>query len=922
MSQNLNDLRGSILRVDVSQGAGYTIPSDNPLVGSGNKEEIFAWGFRNPWRFTFDMENGSLWLGDVGPDTAEEVNRVVKGGNYGWNTMIGSSCRTAGCNNSEFIAPIAQFDHSQIVAIIGGYVYRGTEMPSLRGKYIFGNGSGNTIWSLTVNASNQASVATLFDAPIRVHGFSQANNGELFFFRSYSARIYKMLEVAQTDSGSTPQLLSETGCLTSGNPPEPVSGVIPYQVNTKLWSDGADKRRWMAIPDESTVQVDVDGDFQFPIGSVLIKEFSFGGSLVETRLLVYHEDGSWGGYSYEWSADGSDASLVPPQGKTKTLSNGIQWTYPSREQCFACHSDVVDTVLGLEIAQLNGNMIYPSTGREANQLSTLAHIGYFRDPLPGPVESLPALSALDDETKTVEHRARSYLHANCAGCHQPSGPTPANWDARYSVDPKNMNVCDVPPEHGDLGVSFPALLKPGHADQSVLFLRTQALDSNRMPPLATNLIDYEATDVLQQWINSLHNCDNATGSNTTVYEDAEDGSTSGWTIFDADPPGASIQNIYDTTRASRVIALVGSGTANGFKLDLGVNKSQFVAEWSSNFAAFYSLVFDVNTTAGKRYMIYQPYDTDGLGSGANVVHGLGKNTRDGKWHTFVRDLQADLEEAQPGVTILEVTAFKVNGNGRVDDLSLRGPAPVSDRDGDGISDEDELQIYGTNPDDPDSDGDSINDGDELAFWGDNWSEDFDGDGLNNLLDADSDNDGFGDAEEIGEGTDPGNPADPGYTVYEDAEDGSTSGWIIFDADPPGASIDNIYDATRASRVIALTGRGTENGFKLDLGRNNSQFMVEWSSNFAAFYSLVFDVNTTAGKRYMIYQPYDTNALGTGANVVHGLGKNTRDGKWHTFVRNLQADLNEAQPGVTILEVTAFKVNGNGRVDDLRLLSPY
>jgi hypothetical protein len=163
----------------------------------------------------------------------------------------------------------------------------------------------------------------------------------------------------------------------------------------------------------------------------------------------------------------------------------------------------------------------------------------------------------------------------------------------------------------------------------------------------------------------------------TTYEDAEDGTTSGWGVYDDSPAGAQITNIFDPDRKSRVIQFTGSGTQNGYQLRNSdgtkwqQNSNQFVAEWSMKYSEDFIVYIDVETTAGHRYLYYQARNYDVLGSGEYVHHGLGTAAIDGQWHTFARDLQADLADAQPGVTILEVNGFLIRGSGRVDSIKLR-----------------------------------------------------------------------------------------------------------------------------------------------------------------------------------------------------------------------------------------------------------
>lgn len=163
------------------------------------------------------------------------------------------------------------------------------------------------------------------------------------------------------------------------------------------------------------------------------------------------------------------------------------------------------------------------------------------------------------------------------------------------------------------------------------------------------------------------------------------------------------------------------------------------------------------------------------------------------------------------------------------------------------------------------------------------------------------------------------------TVYEDAEDGLTTGWTVYDKLPAGSKVDNIYDGDRQSYVIELTGSGMNNGYRLGNAdgsdwHNETQKVIQWSMNYSELFVVYIDLETTAGHRYLTYRPLDYDQLGLGEYVYFGLGSEVIDGEWHTFVRDLQADLNEAQPGVIINEVNGFLIRGSGMVDDIRMLS--
>ena len=508
-AQNVNELRGKVLRIDVDSGSPYGIPPDNPFATGGGRPEIYAWGFRSPWRFSFDRATGELWLGDVGKDSWEEIDIVTLGGNYGWNIMEGTHCYTppVGCDKDGLIEPVFDYSHEDGAAVIGGYVYRGNLMNDLQGVYIFGDSSTRTIRALIPDQLGNFTQETIGNIAGRPISFTQDNNGEVYAIISLRGRLFRLSPA--TPSGpredTFPRLLSETGCVDPSDPKQIAPGVIPYAVNSQLWSDGALKRRWMALPDGSQIQIGPDGDWDLPIGTVLIKEFSDAGVPFETRLLIRHDDGGWEGYSYEWNDDRTDAELLS-SGKIKQISNDLIWIFPSRAQCVQCHTSAAGDSLGLENIQLNGEFTYPSTGRTANQLVTLEHIGLFQGGLPARPEALQALSDISDASTPTTLRSRSYLHANCSFCHRLGGPAPATLDFRYQLAINDLRACNELPQNGDLGVSDARLLHPGDISKSIISLRMRALDSNRMPPLATMVVDTTAAAAIDNWISSVEVC--------------------------------------------------------------------------------------------------------------------------------------------------------------------------------------------------------------------------------------------------------------------------------------------------------------------------------------------------------------------------------------------------------------------------------
>jgi uncharacterized repeat protein (TIGR03806 family) len=506
--QNLNTLLGKMLRIDIEAPAGmYKVPPDNPFVGTPNaRPEIWAWGFRNPWRWSFDRGSGEQWVGDVGQDRWEEIDRVTKGGNYGWRTCEGfyrQGSTTNLCNTPGMIDPIVAHPRSEAQSITGGYVYRGSAVPSLVGTYIYGDFISGNIWALLFDADNKPAPKLLATvAGQTLVSFGQGNDGEIYTVQ-ISGEISKLVPSGPPPRDDFPKLLSETGCVDSDDAAKPAAGLIPYDVSSPLWSDGADKQRWLALPDGATIAIGQDGDWDLPVGSVTVKTFSVGGKRIETRLFMRHEDGGWGGYTYEWNAEGTDAALLAGA-KARPLEGGEAWGYPSRNQCIQCHSKAAGGTLGLETAQLNRDEVYPSTNRISNQLATLDHIGLFSAPLAVAPADAPRLPDPKSEDP-LEARARSYLHANCSHCHRPMGGGQGMMDLRFDKALTDTKTCNADNTQGGIGGAT-KLIAPGAPEQSLMSLRLHATDSKRMPPVAVTVPDPTGGAVIDEWIRSLTAC--------------------------------------------------------------------------------------------------------------------------------------------------------------------------------------------------------------------------------------------------------------------------------------------------------------------------------------------------------------------------------------------------------------------------------
>lgn len=196
--QNLGTLLGAMLRIDVDHAQGgrpYAIPAGNPFAGvKGARPEIWAYGLRNPWRFSFDRQTGALYAGDVGQDDREEIDRIEGGGNYGWNIMEGGICTPAvnrRCDKKGLALPLIDYNRDAGISVIGGFVYRGSSVPSLYGRYIFGDWGSGRIWSLDLE---HRTMTLLLDTDFNISSFGEDEAGELYVVDLRGA-IYKIVQV-------------------------------------------------------------------------------------------------------------------------------------------------------------------------------------------------------------------------------------------------------------------------------------------------------------------------------------------------------------------------------------------------------------------------------------------------------------------------------------------------------------------------------------------------------------------------------------------------------------------------------------------------------------------------------------------------------------------------------------------------------
>ncbi len=337
----------------------------------------------------------------------------------------------------------------------------------------------------------------------------------------------------------------------------------------------------------------------------------------------------------------------------------------------------------------------------------------------------------------------------------------------------------------------------------------------------------------------------------TIYEDAEDGTANKWHVYDKTPSGATITNVYDYNKKSKVIELKGSATANGYRLghdfnsNAWNNKDNKVIKWSMNYKENFVVYISTKTKKGHRYLYYTARNTDaGLNRGY-IHHGIGVNAKNGTWQTFHRDLEADLKEFESDNELISINAFLIRGNGRIDDVEI-----VKDL-----------------------------------------------------------------------------PPPPIRTIYEDAEDGTANKWHVYDKTPSGATITNVYDDNKKSKVIELKGSATANGYRLGHNFNfnawNNKYnkVIKWSMNYKENFVVYISTRTKKGHRYLYYTAKNTDAgmNSNGGYIHHGIGVNAKNGTWQTFHRDLEADLKEFESDNELISINAFLIRGSGRIDDVEIV---
>ncbi len=519
--QDVGDLLSSMLRIDVDgseDGRNYRIPPDNPFVGQeGARPEIWAYGFRNPWRMSFDRKSGDLWVGDVGWELWELLIRVERGGNYGWAVMEGRQPTNPEWPRgpTPILAPTIDHPHSESSSITGGPTYYGSRLPELHGQLLYGDYDTGKIWGLRWENGKVAAHKELADTTLRIVGFGEDEAGEVVLLHHIGGTIHRLIPNPDRERPSTfPRRLSESGLFTSVADQTPAPGVLPYSINAEQWEDGAVAERFAAIPGEAHIDT-TEANWKFPKDSVLAKTLSVPVELgprqqrrMETQLLHYNGI-EWRAYTYAWNNQQTDAELIDASGEDRPYSmldtdapGGMRkrtWHFASRTECLRCHNPWSGSALAFQLPQLNRDHDYG--GQNASQLETFFHIGLCTPSVPQ--DKRPALADPRNISADLEQRARAYLHVNCAHCHRMHAGSAVLSKMQYDLPLDQTTMVGYRPTQGDFGIAGVHVIAPGDPYRSALLYRVSKIGTGRMPHIGSQMVDPVGVALLEDWIASL-----------------------------------------------------------------------------------------------------------------------------------------------------------------------------------------------------------------------------------------------------------------------------------------------------------------------------------------------------------------------------------------------------------------------------------
>lgn len=518
---------------------GYSIPADNPWLSrdSAHLEEYYAIGLRSPYTAFYDSQSDEIWVGDVGTSVAEEISIVKKAENHQWPYMEGFQRRDKYDIPDLLIgteqSPLFAYDRKIGASVILGGIYRGPKFPGLAEKMIFADYVTSKIAVFDRDSA---------DAEILIDGLDQFNLGlpdesgiagmeilpdgtvlALVISRDFS-QPGKMLALRNKEQvNDPPRKLSDLGVFEDMDLRQVNEAFIPYQVNSPLWSDRAKKERYLILPNdghldqmEEKIIFDEEAPWQFPAGTVFLKHFELPTTAdedgptrpLESRFFVIGEDGIPYGLTYKWNASGTEAFLQTGSSSQdfEISENGSpayrqQWDYPGRSQCMTCHNAQAGYVLGVKTHQLNRDIQHPTNGQIVNQLKFLDDLDAFDRPL-SHQDDYHRSYPLTNGSVPLQLRIRSYFDANCAVCHRQNGiGRESDLDLRFEQALEEQRLINYPTKSRNSVHEVNVL--PGNHRESELWVRDASLGDDRMPPLASNMVDQMYVDSLAKWIDEF-----------------------------------------------------------------------------------------------------------------------------------------------------------------------------------------------------------------------------------------------------------------------------------------------------------------------------------------------------------------------------------------------------------------------------------
>lgn len=520
--QDVSNVLSSILRIDVDHTDGdrnYRIPADNPFVDlKGARGEIWAYGFRNPWRMSVDRKTGDLWVGDVGWELWELLDRVERGGNYGWSVMEGRQSTNPewARGPTPILPPTIDHPHSESSSITDGLTYYGSRLKDLHGHHIYGDYDTGKMWAFQYDQGRVVDHHEIADTTHRIVGFGEGPDAECYLLDHTAGTIHQLAPNPQKDRPTTfPRKLSESGLYSDLGDLQPYTGVIPYSINAEPWADHAFAERLVALPNDLSIKVEGEA-WTFPKDAVLVKTLMLdmkqgdraSRRRIETQIL--HFDGEeWQPYTYQWNDEQSDATLVEAAGTERTFdiddphaAGGTRkqaWRFSGRAECQRCHNKWSGSALAFNLPQLNRQL--DNSGTMVSQLDTFVATKLFDKPLSD--KKSPQLANPRDPSADLESRARAYLHANCAHCHRLHAGSAVLSKMPYDLKLDKTDMVGVRPTQGVFGIHAAQVIAPGDPFRSVLFYRMSKLGGGRMPHIGSSEVDREGVELIYEWLRQI-----------------------------------------------------------------------------------------------------------------------------------------------------------------------------------------------------------------------------------------------------------------------------------------------------------------------------------------------------------------------------------------------------------------------------------